>query len=104
MTTIITKTAKDGRIIEIKKVSYDHKSGGTVAAFVGSEQIAYGWPVAAVVKGRPEITHVFGGKIGLSADEVKSLYAAFASEEEREANAIQSRIDYEDNRRKIENA
>jgi predicted nucleic acid-binding Zn finger protein len=77
MTTIITKTAKDGRIIEIKKTG---NKIGEVAVYVGGEYLLTGHATQAVVNGRPEITHVINGKIALTKEEVEAISAAYSAE------------------------
>lgn len=103
MTKIITKTAKDGRTIEINKISYS-QNGPVISATINGEVIASGFPLEAIVKGRPEINHVFNGKIPFTDEEMKTIWAAFASDMENELAAIGRKIEWEDNRRKIENA
>ncbi len=94
--TILTKTAKDGRQIEIRKVSYDRECGAIIAAFIGGDKIASGWPVAAAVNGRPEVTHVFAGKIALTSEEMATINAAFADDRKMEDVAIRAEIAAED--------
>jgi predicted nucleic acid-binding Zn finger protein len=77
MTTIITKTAKDGRTIEIKKTG---NKLGEVAVYVGGEYLMTGHATKAVVNGRPEITHVINGKIALTKTEAEAISAAYSTE------------------------
>jgi predicted nucleic acid-binding Zn finger protein len=75
--TIISKTLKDGRTMEIKKTG---AALGEVAVYVDGSHLLTGHPVAAIVKGRPEITHVIGGKVALTADERNAISDAYATE------------------------
>lgn len=75
--TIISKTLKDGRSMEIKKTG---AKIGEVAVYVDGSHLLTGHAVAAVVSGRPEITHVIAGKVALTADEVSAIHNAYAAE------------------------
>jgi len=77
MTTIITKTLKDGRSLEIKKTG---KEIGEVAVHVDGEYMLTGHATQAIVKGRPEITHVINGKIALTKTEAEAISNAYAPE------------------------
>jgi len=77
MTTIINKTLKDGRSLEIKKTG---KKLGEVAVYVDGEYMLTGHATQAVVIGRPEITHVISGKIALTKTEAEAISNAYAPE------------------------
>jgi hypothetical protein len=70
---------------------------------LNGEYVTTGRPVAAKVKGRPDLTHVIGGKVALTRSEVEIIDEAFAEEERREDECLKARYAHQDAQRRIAN-
>jgi hypothetical protein len=102
MKAILTKETAKGTLT-ILKHSYTLKAGAMVECRLNGEYVTTGSPVAAKVKGRPDLTHVIGGKVALTRAEVDIIEAAFDEESRNEDECLKARYAHKDAQRRIAN-